>query len=163
MTCAPPWPGPWTGRMPKGLEYAGRQVAKLRRFIEAETRRAHGGEISATHACIIASLSTHEARRLTAVKWLADEAPTLKVSERLAVLEVIGRASDARDRCLKSLDLDRDPNQFDPKAFYASLAQPVVHDVYSKPSSDSSGEREQGADRDQDAAGAQVGDEGSGQ
>lgn len=94
-----------TGRAPKGCGYIYRMMGQLKRHLEAEIVTNHGA-VSTYHACVLQSLIRHESRAAFLTRWLREsESPS--VLERLALLKEIGSATDARDRCVKLLGLDR--------------------------------------------------------
>jgi hypothetical protein len=94
-------------RLPPGCRYIENRVNDLRRQIEAALLAAKG-EINIVDAAAINSILKWERHGLLAAHWLRREAATLSASDRLRFSEAIARASDARDRCIRSLALDRD-------------------------------------------------------
>lgn len=121
------------GRLPKGASYIRRLMGEFRRELEQRVGETHGGEVSLTKAALITTAARHEGRALLLSRYLALEGDGLKTLERMSLLDAIGRASDARDRVLEKLDLDRDPNAFDPASFYRT---PLTASVLAPPSDD---------------------------
>lgn len=105
------------GRLPPGASYIRRLLGAFQRATEAAVVEAHG-EIPLTKAALIQSAVRHEGRAQLLTRWLRES--DLSLAERLAVLKEIGGATDARDRCLKLLDLDRQ-DAHDPATIYAEL------------------------------------------
>lgn len=102
------------GRLPKGGAYIRRLLGELRRELEARVSQAHG-EISLGHAALVTTVCRHEGRALLLSRYLAMEGDSIKLMDRVSVLESIGRATDARDRTIEKLDLGRhrgDDNPF---------------------------------------------------
>lgn len=106
------------GKLPKGGAYIRRLLGELRRELETRVNAAHG-EISLGNAALVTTVCRHEGRALLLSRYLALEAESLKLLDRMTMLEAIGRATDARDKAIRALDLDRDTEAFDFKAFYA--------------------------------------------
>ena len=123
-------PGLVVGRLPPGCSWVKLTVSRLRRTLEAEVKSAKG-KLGVQDAALCQSAARHEATALLAGRWLrkrwgdvggdgrvAEQWTTgngqaaLKGSiamddgQRLAWLLAIGRATDARDRCIRQLGLD---------------------------------------------------------
>jgi hypothetical protein len=111
------------GKLPKGCQYIENRVNALRRQVEhalVETK----GEIGIVDAAAVNSILKWERHGLLAAHWLRHEAGRLSATERLKFSEAIAKASDARDRAIRSLGLDRNraENVFD--ALYARQPAP---------------------------------------
>ena len=98
-----------TGRWPKGASYVTRLVRQLRRALDAATLDQHG-EITIYQSATIQTACRHEVRAMLLQRWLRNEDASLSTDEKVRMLAEIGKASDARDRCLKALGLDQRPN-----------------------------------------------------
>jgi hypothetical protein len=94
-----------TGRWPKGASYVAKLGWRLRRLLESEVYEAHG-EISVSNQATIQTCCRHEIRALLVQRWLR-ESPDMEIEAKVRMLAEIGKASDARDRCLKALEIDR--------------------------------------------------------
>lgn len=108
--------GTWSflalGRLPKGASFIRRLMGGLRRELEKAVAATHG-EVSLPHAALVTTICRHEGRALLFSRYLALEGDGIKLAERVSILEAIGRATDARDKAIKALDLaasgDTDP------------------------------------------------------
>jgi hypothetical protein len=123
------------GRYPPGCSYIARHGHLLRRQLR-EAVTTQEGSTNVWSEAVIASACQHECRRLLLLRWLrlADEPQTIRKSsmkdglavaiteakglgimDKAALLDKIGQATDARDRCLKVLRLDtrRDASPWD--------------------------------------------------
>jgi uncharacterized protein YjcR len=95
------------GRLPKGASYIRRLMGELRRELEKAVAATHG-EVSLPHAALVTTVCRHEGRAMLLSRYLALESEKgdgIKLAERVSILEAIGRATDARDRAIKQLDL----------------------------------------------------------
>jgi hypothetical protein len=98
-----------TGRYPRGASYISRLTRAMRVAAEAACRQANGGgEPTLTQAALINSMERHEGRHLLLVRWLRENDAALTMDQRLAILRDAATATDARDRCLTRLGIDRD-------------------------------------------------------
>jgi hypothetical protein len=95
------------GKLPKGCQYIENRVNALRRQVE-EALIAVKGDIGIVDAAAINSILKWERHGLLAAHWLRKEADRLSASDRLRFSEAIAKASDNRDRAIRSLDLDRE-------------------------------------------------------
>ena len=73
-------------------------------------------EVTIYNAAVIQSACRHEGRAQLLQRWLrelhnGDKSPS--VQDRLSILREIGSATDARDKCLKSLRLHEKPEEDD--------------------------------------------------
>lgn len=89
--------------LPDGCGYISGQLRSLRRDLVTEVERAHKA-VSFAHEVTIQSLLRHERRSLLAARWLRVESG-LSLQDRLALESEIGRATEARDRCLARLEI----------------------------------------------------------
>lgn len=100
-----------TGSLPKGASYVRRLIGRMRSVLERAVLDSFG-EVGPTEAALIQSACRHEGRALLAQRWLR-EGTDLPVKDRLAMLQVIGNATDSRDRAIEKLKLtplsQRDP------------------------------------------------------
>lgn len=94
-------------KLPKGCEYVEQRVNILRRTIEAAILEAKG-EINIVDAAAINSILKWERHGLLANHWLKKNIDTLSASELLKFSEATAKASDARDKNIRQLGLDRD-------------------------------------------------------
>jgi len=95
------------GKLAKGLQYIEKRVNALRRQVEAALIEVKG-EIGLVDAAAVNSILKWERHGLLASHWLRKEADKLSASDRLRFSEAIAKASDNRDRNIRSLGLDRD-------------------------------------------------------
>lgn len=95
------------GRLPKGCQYIENRVNSLRRQVEAALMKAKG-EINIVDAAAVNSILKWERHGLLAAHWLRHEAEKLSAGDRLRFSEAIAKASDNRDKNIRSLGLDRD-------------------------------------------------------
>jgi len=112
------------GQVPKGCEYVQNRVNALRRNVEDAVLAAKG-EIGIVDAAAINSILKWERHGLLAAHWLRHEADKLSPGDRLRFSEAIAKASDARDKSIRSLGLDRDAGDNVLDALYARLPAPV--------------------------------------
>jgi hypothetical protein len=93
-------------KLPKGCNYISKQIADDRASILADLAVMCGDEIPLYYRALLQTAMRHEQvvkfaeRRL---RRLEESAPT---AEHALLWTTIERASDARDRCLKSMGLD---------------------------------------------------------
>jgi hypothetical protein len=93
------------GKLPAGCQYIEQRVNSLRRQVEAAIVEAKG-EIGIVDAAAVNSILKWERHGLLAAHWLRKEADKLSAADRLRFSEAIAKASDARDRNIRSLGLD---------------------------------------------------------
>jgi hypothetical protein len=93
------------GKLPKGCQYIEKTVNALRRQVEAALIAAKGA-ISIIDAAGVNSVLKWERHGMLAAHWLRKEADNLSVMERLKFSEAIAKASDSRDRAIRSLGID---------------------------------------------------------
>lgn len=108
------------GKLPKGCQYVENRVNALRRQVEAALIDVKG-EIGIVDAAAINSVLKWERHGLLAQHWLRKEADKLSPSDRLRFSEAIAKASDARDKAIRSLGLDRDHSEDMLDSLYARL------------------------------------------
>jgi len=100
--------GMLSSKTPKGCKYIEGRVNNLRRQCE-EALITVKGEIGIVDAAAINSVLKWERHGLLAAHWLRHEADKLSATERLKFSEAIAKASDNRDRSIRSLGLDAPP------------------------------------------------------
>lgn len=110
------------GRFPAGGTWVARQCHWLRRALRREIT-TRDGATSLYVESVITSACVHEGRRLLLARWLRLEGDKLPVLDRANLLDRIGKASDARDNCLRLLKLDIQAPSADP---WESLAAPTL-------------------------------------
>lgn len=97
------------GKLPAGCQYIENRVNSLRRQVEKALIAAKA-EIGIVDAAAVNSILKWERHGLLAAHWLRKEADQLTPAERLKFSEAIAKASDARDKAIRSLQLDIKPN-----------------------------------------------------
>lgn len=100
------------GRVPlkiKGGAHLRAMLRVLRRGLVLETENVHGRAPSIFEQGVIASAVRHEGRARLLEMVVQREWETLAAAERVAILREIGSASDSRDKCLRSIGLDKRP------------------------------------------------------
>jgi hypothetical protein len=95
-----------TGRWPRGASYVQRLVSGLRRDLERALAK-QGERAEIWQAAVIQTACRHEARALLLQRKLREQADALTVEQFSMLLRDLSAASDARDRCLKMLGLDK--------------------------------------------------------
>jgi hypothetical protein len=95
-------------RLPKGCQWIGSQLLVLRAGLEADVVQTHG-MVSTTNAALIKSACLHEQHVLFCQRDLRALSPKITLSERLSLIAMISKETDARDRCIEKLKLDTDP------------------------------------------------------
>jgi hypothetical protein len=111
------------GKLPKGCEYIENRVNALRRQVEAALMELKG-EVSIVDAAAVNSILKWERHGLLAAHWLRKEADKLSAADRLRFSEAIAKASDARDKNIRALGLDRDAADDVLNTLYAPPALP---------------------------------------
>ncbi len=112
------------GKLPPGCQYIENRVNSLRRQIESALIAAKG-EIGIVDAAAINSILKWERHGLLAAHWLRHEADKLSASDRLRFSEAIAKASDNRDRNIRSLGLDRSTADDVLSALYSRVPAPT--------------------------------------
>jgi hypothetical protein len=108
-------------------------MAAFRRDLEAAVVERHG-EVSLMRAAVINSASRHETIAQLAGRMLKLAGDEVKTETKLAILDRIGRATDARDRCIRALELDATHDAWG--AYFASpidVPGPTDHETQSAP------------------------------
>lgn len=93
------------GKLPPKLAYIEKRINGFRRHLTAAVEEIKG-EVSLVDAAAINSACKWERHGMLALNWLRNEVDTLSVSDRLKFSEAIAKASDNRDKNLRSLGLD---------------------------------------------------------
>jgi len=128
-----------TGNLPLRCSYVRRIVNAFRNELEHAVF-ARNGELSLWHAATVQSACRHEQRAQLCMRWIRLKAESMSDADRLAYLREYGAATDARDRCLRQLGLDKsDVSIID--ALYGSPITPAAT------SSDGAGQQDQQADQ----------------
>lgn len=92
--------------LPRSAAYLGGQLRAFRRYLRDELAE-RGIAVRVYQEAIIQSAVRHETRALLAAKWLRDQDGDLKLEQRIQLLATISMATDARDKCLDRLGLDK--------------------------------------------------------
>ncbi len=95
-------------KLPKGCEYIEKRVNISPPPRSSAALLDAKGEIGIVDAAAINSVLKWERHGLLAAHWLRKEADKLSASDRLRFSEAIAKASDNRDKNIRSLCLDRD-------------------------------------------------------
>jgi hypothetical protein len=94
-------------RLPDGNKFIEGQVASFRRQLWAELEASYGvGNVPLMAQALVQSCCRHEQKALLAARWLRKEDSKLSPEQRLAFLNANTAASEARDKCLRSLGLN---------------------------------------------------------
>jgi hypothetical protein len=93
------------GKLPPRLQYIEHRINDFRRQLE-DAVSERKGEVSIIDAAGINSACKWERHGLLAQHWLRKEADNLSAGDRLKFSEAIAKASDARDKNIRSLGLD---------------------------------------------------------
>lgn len=94
------------GRMPKGCSYIYQLVGGLRKQLEDAVVNKQG-ELNIYHAAVVQTACRLEGRAQLLSRWLKQKGDGMNDGTRLQYLRDITLASEARDRALKQLGLDR--------------------------------------------------------
>jgi hypothetical protein len=95
-----------SGKLPTRCKFIENATNAFRRELEAVVIKMKGA-ISISDAAAINSATKWEQHGLLARYWLRKEIDKLTPSDRLRFSEAIARASDARDKAIRALDLDQ--------------------------------------------------------
>ena len=114
--------------MPKGCGYLQSQLTAFRRYIRHEIV-LRDGRTTTYQEAILQSATRHETRAALAGRWLRIEGETLTIDQRVMLLRELGNATDARDRCLRFLGLDRDARKDALDALYGPAPDPVGNET----------------------------------
>lgn len=104
-------------KLPAGCKYIENRVNALRRQVE-EVLLEVKGEIGIIDAAAVNSILKWERHGLLAAHWLRTQIDVLSASDRLRFSEAIAKASDNRDKAIRSLGLDRDRTEDELDALY---------------------------------------------
>lgn len=104
------------GKLPKDAQYIEVRLNQFRRTLE-DAVIACRGEVSLVDAAAIQTCLRWERHAALAQRWLRIEGDKLKPVDLLKFSEAIAKASDARDRALRALNLDREPEPLDLKSY----------------------------------------------
>lgn len=97
------------GKLPRKLAFVENAVNAFRRRLEAIVLEVKG-EVTIGDAATINSACKWERHGMLAQAWLRKEESSMTVDQRLKFSETIAKASDARDKCIRSLGLDKLPD-----------------------------------------------------
>lgn len=100
------------GKLPPKCQYIEHQINRLHRELE-KCVLAVKQEITLSDAATIQSAIKWERHGALCQRWLRLEAEKLSATERLKFSESIAKASDNRDRSIRSLGLDAPPKAVD--------------------------------------------------
>ncbi|MEQ8787144.1 MAG: hypothetical protein RIC55_12635 [Pirellulaceae bacterium] len=103
--------------LPPGCSYLASQLTTFRRYLRGLVAERQGN-VSIYAEAVIQSACRHEKRALLSARWLRIEGDRLNIDQRSKLLRDEATATDARDKCLAALGLDR---QIDP--WDAALSQ----------------------------------------
>ncbi len=104
------------GKLPAGCAYVENRVNSLRRQIEDAVVELKG-EINIVDAAAINSILKWERHGLLAAHWLRKQVDELSAGDRLRFSEAIAKASDNRDRNIRMLGLNIQPEALDLKGY----------------------------------------------
>jgi hypothetical protein len=104
-----------------------KQVTIFRRAAEAAIIEKHG-QLAFSHGVLLQTACEHFAHGLRVRRWLRLGWDGFNTDQRLAYSREIGLALDRRDKVLKQLDLDQNPN--DPAS---TLYLPALDDETNAP------------------------------
>lgn len=90
--------------LPGGCRYLEQQLTAFRGLLRDEL----GPTPSVYQQALAQSATRHETRALLASRWLRLHEKDLSHNDRLAFLKHVGDATDARDKCLQRMGLDKD-------------------------------------------------------
>lgn len=107
------------GKLPKGCQYIEHRVNALRRQVEQALIDLKG-EINIVDAAAVNSILKWERHGLLAAHWLRHQVDELSAADRLRFSEAIAKASDARDKSIRALGLDRDTEAETVKLLYSA-------------------------------------------
>lgn len=99
--------------LPKDVRGLENRLNKFRRHVEDAVYEQQG-EVTLYHAAVIQSALRHERRARLLERWLKKESDgkgkgkkKLQLQDKMMILQQVSQATDARDKCLKALGLDK--------------------------------------------------------
>jgi hypothetical protein len=107
------------GALPAGAGYVNRLAYAMRRELE-QAVASTDGSISLTKAAWIDSAVKWERHGQLATRWLRLHHDEMDLGQRLEFSREVAKATDARNKAIQALDLDRDPGD----ALFAQLYGP---------------------------------------
>ncbi|MGE3410331.1 MAG: hypothetical protein AB7I37_26360, partial [Pirellulales bacterium] len=113
------------GSYPKGASYVRRLVGQLKMALENAVQARHG-EISLTRAGAIQTACRHEAVAMLAQRWLRLRFKKMGDSDRLNYLKQIATASEARDKAMRSLELEGQEHRSIINLLYGQNGRPPI-------------------------------------
>ena len=111
------------GQLPKDAKYIEIRLNTFRRTLEDAVIKAKG-EVNLPDAAAIQTCIRWERHGCLAQRWLTKKYDELKPLDQLKFSEAIGKASESRDKALRSLGLDRDTKDGIIDALYTRLPAP---------------------------------------
>jgi len=113
-------------RSPKGCSWIDSSLTAFRRYVQDEILSRDGGATLYQEA-LLQSACRHEQRAMLAARWLRVGGDSLPLSEKLALTKAVCDATDARDKCLDRLGLDRRDVATITTALYQPVAATACH------------------------------------
>ncbi len=92
-------------KLPPGCSHVAADVAAFRAEMTAELQAEHGDNVPLLFLAFLQSAARHETMAALASKWLRRLPADAPQADRLALMDRIERATDARDKALKSMGL----------------------------------------------------------
>ncbi len=96
------------GKLPDCMAYLEHQLNNFRRQLEDAVMLAKG-DVNITDASLINSALKWEYHGRQAQRWLAQKADELSPDQQLRFSAEVAKASDARDKAIRALNLDAPP------------------------------------------------------
>jgi hypothetical protein len=93
-------------KVPAEAEYIAREVRRFRSWVREAVSELRGGPLTIYDEALANTAARHELRASLAARWLR-LAGDLTIEQKLTLMKTVSDASDARDRCLQRLGLDR--------------------------------------------------------
>ena len=113
--------------LPNGCTYIRSSLSSLRTLVRNELeQRQGGGRLELYQEACLQSAVRHETRALLVARWLRLAGDELDIDKRISLLRDLSNATDARDRCLKELGLDKSPAADDWPAVITAVATPTA-------------------------------------
>jgi hypothetical protein len=107
--------------LPKGFAWLERELRTLRKALERAVVEKHGEVDVLAAASISTAIRGEQAARLIG-RWLAKECDSMTASDRLNYTREIVKASESRDRAIRSLDLEPTAQQKSKREFNRAYA-----------------------------------------
>ena len=110
------------GNLPKDAKYIQHRLNGFRRQLEDHVLELRG-EVSIVEAATIQTILRWERHASLALRWLNKSADSLTAMERLHFSREIARASTERDKSLRELKLDKEPEIVDLKTYVTKAVE----------------------------------------